>query len=174
MYGVEGFFANNPIDRYGISTLSETLQANADGSMRVSIQRDYPGADRQSKWAAVSAGGVLPGPTHVSAGAAHVRRQIHRAAGDSNAGLKRIGWRTQASVFSTNTIVVRQARSGTRARLGCRGSFGRYGGTSGAHHRPPPPTERVAHRALGHACRSVGATQVRAGAGSCAASAAVL
>ena len=35
-------------------------------------------------------------------------------------------------VFSTNTIPVRQARSGTRARPGCRGSFGRWGGTSGA------------------------------------------
>ena len=94
----------------------------------------------------MSAGGVLPGPAHVSAGAAHARRHIHRAAGDSNAGLKGIAWRTQASVFSTSTIVVRQARSGTRARLGFRGSFGRYGGSSGAHHR----RHRVAHRAPGH------------------------
>ena len=50
MYGVERFFANNPIDRYGIGTMSETLPPKVDGSMRLSIQRDSPGADRQSKW----------------------------------------------------------------------------------------------------------------------------
>jgi hypothetical protein len=62
-------------------------------------------------------------------------------------------------VFSTNAIPVRQARSGTRARLGFRASFGRCGGTSGAHHRP----HRVAHQALGHAWALMVATQVRSG-----------
>jgi hypothetical protein len=50
MYDIEGFFFNNPINRYGIGNMAETLQPDADGGLTIRIQRESPGTDKEANW----------------------------------------------------------------------------------------------------------------------------
>jgi hypothetical protein len=54
MYDVDGYAVPNELNRYTISSWMP-LKYNADGSLDVYVQRNNPGADKQSNW--------LPGPT---------------------------------------------------------------------------------------------------------------
>lgn len=49
MYDKNFFFVANPINRYSISP-RQNLKANADGSIDILIQRESPGAERESNW----------------------------------------------------------------------------------------------------------------------------
>lgn len=49
MYDDKYFFVNNPINRYSVSARQD-LQANADGSTDLYIQKDSPGKDKESNW----------------------------------------------------------------------------------------------------------------------------
>jgi hypothetical protein len=49
MYDSGYFFVNNPINRYSISARQQ-LKPNADGSVDLYIQKDSPGADKESNW----------------------------------------------------------------------------------------------------------------------------
>ena len=50
MYDIEGFFTNNPINRYGIGNMAEKLETDADGSVTITIQRDSPGKEKEANW----------------------------------------------------------------------------------------------------------------------------
>lgn len=54
MYNADYFFVANPINRYSISPRQD-LKRNVDGSADIFIQKDNPGADKESNW--------LPAPT---------------------------------------------------------------------------------------------------------------
>lgn len=54
MYDPSFFFVENPIHRYSISP--RTLKPNADGSVDIYVQKDSPGADRESNWLPAPAG----------------------------------------------------------------------------------------------------------------------
>ena len=54
MYDANYFFVANPLNRYSISA-RQHLKSNADGSVDIYIQKDSPGADKESNW--------LPAPT---------------------------------------------------------------------------------------------------------------
>jgi hypothetical protein len=43
------FFVANPINRYSISP-RQNLKANPDGSVDIYVQKDSPGADKESNW----------------------------------------------------------------------------------------------------------------------------
>ena len=49
MYNSEFFFVANPINRYSISP-RQNLKPNADGSTDIYIQKELPGADKESNW----------------------------------------------------------------------------------------------------------------------------
>jgi hypothetical protein len=49
MYDSSWFFVNNPINRYAISA-RQNLKSNPDGSTDLYIQKDSPGADKESNW----------------------------------------------------------------------------------------------------------------------------
>lgn len=49
MYNGEFFFVANPINRYSISP-RQNLKTNEDGSTDIYIQKDSPGADKESNW----------------------------------------------------------------------------------------------------------------------------
>jgi hypothetical protein len=49
MYDSKYFFVDNPINRYSISP-RQNLKQNADGSTDIYIQKDSPGADKESNW----------------------------------------------------------------------------------------------------------------------------
>jgi hypothetical protein len=49
MYDADYFFVNNPLNRYSISP-RQNLKANPDGSTDIYIQKDSPGADKESNW----------------------------------------------------------------------------------------------------------------------------
>jgi hypothetical protein len=49
MYNDQYFFVANPINRYSISP-RQNLKANPDGSVDIYIQKDSPGADKESNW----------------------------------------------------------------------------------------------------------------------------
>jgi hypothetical protein len=49
MYDGNYFFVANPINRYSISA-RQNLKANPDGSVDLYIQKDSPGADKESNW----------------------------------------------------------------------------------------------------------------------------
>jgi hypothetical protein len=49
MYDSSYFFVANPIHRYSISA-RQNLKSNADGSVDLYIQKESPGADRESNW----------------------------------------------------------------------------------------------------------------------------
>jgi hypothetical protein len=50
MYDIEGFFVNNPIDRYGIGNMAEAPEIAADGSLTVLIQNESPGPGKEVNW----------------------------------------------------------------------------------------------------------------------------
>jgi hypothetical protein len=49
MYNASYFFVNNPLNRYAISA-RQNLKSNPDGSTDLYIQKDSPGADKESNW----------------------------------------------------------------------------------------------------------------------------
>ena len=49
MYNAQYFFVPNPINRYSISA-RQNLKSNPDGSTDLYIQKDSPGADKESNW----------------------------------------------------------------------------------------------------------------------------
>jgi hypothetical protein len=55
MYNSEYFFVSNPINRYSISA-RQNLKSNPDGSTDLYIQKDSPGADKESNWLPAPAG----------------------------------------------------------------------------------------------------------------------
>jgi hypothetical protein len=55
MYNSQYFFVANPINRYSISP-RQNLKANPDGSVDLYIQKDSPGADKESNWLPAPAG----------------------------------------------------------------------------------------------------------------------
>jgi hypothetical protein len=55
MYDAGYFFVANPIDRYSISP-RQNLKTNPDGSTDLYIQKDSPGADKESNWLPAPAG----------------------------------------------------------------------------------------------------------------------
>jgi len=55
MYDSAYFFVPNPINRYSISARQD-LKANPDGSVDLYIQKDSPGADKESNWLPAPAG----------------------------------------------------------------------------------------------------------------------
>jgi hypothetical protein len=59
MYDIEGFFFNNPINRYGIGNMAEKLQPDADGGLTIVIQRDSPGKDKEANWLPAPAEGFF-------------------------------------------------------------------------------------------------------------------
>jgi hypothetical protein len=55
MYNAEFFFVPNKLNRYTVSERNN-LKANADGSTDIYIQKDSPGADKESNWLPAPAG----------------------------------------------------------------------------------------------------------------------
>jgi hypothetical protein len=55
MYDSNYFFVENPINRYSISP-RQNLKPNPDGSVDLYIQKDPPGADKESNWLPAPAG----------------------------------------------------------------------------------------------------------------------
>ena len=55
MYDANYFFVANPINRYSISA-RQNLKSNPDGSVDLLIQKDSPGADKESNWLPAPAG----------------------------------------------------------------------------------------------------------------------
>ena len=50
MYNDKNFFVANPIDRLAIGNRTPGLKTNEDGSLTIYIQKDSPGADKESNW----------------------------------------------------------------------------------------------------------------------------
>jgi hypothetical protein len=59
MYDLEGFFTNNPINRYGIGNMAEKLEPDADGGLTITIQHDSPGKDKEANWLPAPAEGFF-------------------------------------------------------------------------------------------------------------------
>ena len=55
MYDKDGYFIDNPINRYAIGDRNN-LKKNADGSVDLYIQKDSPGKDKESNWLPAPAG----------------------------------------------------------------------------------------------------------------------
>ncbi|WP_024513268.1 DUF1254 domain-containing protein [Bradyrhizobium sp. ARR65] len=55
MYDAQYFFVANPINRYSISP-RQNLKSNPDGSIDILVQKDSPGADKESNWLPAPAG----------------------------------------------------------------------------------------------------------------------
>ena len=55
MYDAQYFFVANDLNRYDISERN-ALKANPDGSIDIYIQKDSPGADKESNWLPAPAG----------------------------------------------------------------------------------------------------------------------
>jgi len=55
MYDANYFFVANPINRYSISA-RQHLKSNPDGSVDLYVQKDSPGADKESNWLPAPAG----------------------------------------------------------------------------------------------------------------------
>ena len=55
MYDSQYFFVANPINRYSISP-RQNLKSNPDGSIDIYVQKDTPGADKESNWLPAPAG----------------------------------------------------------------------------------------------------------------------
>jgi hypothetical protein len=58
MYDADYFFAANPINRYSISA-RQNLKTNPDGSVDLYIQKDSPGAAKESDWLPAPSGKFL-------------------------------------------------------------------------------------------------------------------
>jgi hypothetical protein len=50
MCDLDGFFIGNPIKRYGIGNMAESLDINADGSLTIYIKAESPGEDKEANW----------------------------------------------------------------------------------------------------------------------------
>ena len=50
MYDIEGFFTNNPINRYGIGNMAEKLEPDPDGGLTITIQHAAPDKDKGVNW----------------------------------------------------------------------------------------------------------------------------
>jgi hypothetical protein len=59
MYDVEGFFVNNPINRYGIGNMAEKLELDADGGLTIAIGHTSPGKDKEANWLPAPAEGFF-------------------------------------------------------------------------------------------------------------------
>jgi hypothetical protein len=55
MYDAQYFFVANPLNRYSISA-RQNLKVNADGSVDLYLQKESPGADKESNWLPAPAG----------------------------------------------------------------------------------------------------------------------
>ncbi|MFC9995103.1 DUF1254 domain-containing protein [Nocardia sp. NPDC127526] len=55
MYNEQGFFVDNPINRYAVR--GERLAKNPDGSVDIYIQRENPGPEKESNWLPAPASG---------------------------------------------------------------------------------------------------------------------
>jgi hypothetical protein len=58
MYDTAYFFVDNPLNRYSISA-RQNLKSNADGSTDLYIQKDSPGADKESNWLPAPSGDFI-------------------------------------------------------------------------------------------------------------------
>jgi hypothetical protein len=56
MYDDDEFFIENDFGRYSIGSTTDGLKINADGSIEIFIQKDNPGADKESNWLPAPAG----------------------------------------------------------------------------------------------------------------------
>jgi hypothetical protein len=56
MFDEKEFFIENDFKRYSIGSTTEGLKTNTDGSVTIYIQKDNPGADKQSNWLPAPAG----------------------------------------------------------------------------------------------------------------------
>ena len=56
MYDDKEFFIENDFKRYSIGSTTDGLKKNVDGSIDIYIQKDNPGADKQSNWLPAPAG----------------------------------------------------------------------------------------------------------------------
>jgi hypothetical protein len=59
MYDIEGFFANNPINRYGIGNMAEKVQPDTDGGLTITIQHNSPGKAKETNWLPAPAEGFF-------------------------------------------------------------------------------------------------------------------
>src|SRR5262245_19204056 len=59
MYDEEGFFFNNPINRYGIGNMAEKPEPDPDGGLTILIQRDSPGNGKEANWLPAPANGFF-------------------------------------------------------------------------------------------------------------------
>jgi hypothetical protein len=59
MYDIEGFFFNNPINRYGIGDMAEKLTPDADGGLTIVIRHDSPGKEKEANWLPAPAEGFF-------------------------------------------------------------------------------------------------------------------
>ena len=50
MYDMEGFFVDNPLQRYGIGNMAEKPELNGDGSLTIFLQNDSPGMAKEANW----------------------------------------------------------------------------------------------------------------------------
>jgi hypothetical protein len=61
MYDIPDFYLTpNPINRYSIGDRTPGIRVNADGSLDISIQRESPGAERDSNWLPTPGGDFRP------------------------------------------------------------------------------------------------------------------
>jgi len=58
MYDADYFFVNNPLNRYSISA-RQNLKSNPDGSTDLYIEKDSPGADKESNWLPAPSGDFI-------------------------------------------------------------------------------------------------------------------
>ena len=59
MFDLDGFFIDNPIRRYGIGNMGESLQVSADGSVTVLIQHHPPAEGEEANWLPAPEGGFF-------------------------------------------------------------------------------------------------------------------
>jgi hypothetical protein len=59
MYDLAGFLVGNPINRFGIGNMAETLRPDPDGGLTILIQHDSPGAEQEINWLPAPADGFF-------------------------------------------------------------------------------------------------------------------
>jgi hypothetical protein len=50
MYDLNGFFISNPVNRFGIGNMAETLAPDTEGGLTIFIQNESPGTDKETNW----------------------------------------------------------------------------------------------------------------------------